>query len=168
MSYQQNYNAPGQFQSSGHFNPQQFPPPKKSSGPWLILGIIGGVGFLCVAVCCGGGFLFVNWGMGQVSADIENQIRDDPQIVQYIGDIESLSVDYVKSAEYDDMDTFVYNIRGTKGSGELTVTSTVNASGGEDIQSAFLTLDNGEIVYLDAGSGANPLDDPFTDPFMYE
>ena len=122
--------------------------PHKSSGKWFVLAILGGVGLLCVVACCGGSIWFVNFGMSIVSADIESQLRDHPQVRQYVGEIQSLEVNWAKSMVEGGDDTFVYEVVGTDGSGELTVDSISNDEGGEDIISAKLRLSNGETIQL--------------------
>lgn len=154
MSYNYNQNKPGGFQQQGNFQQQggfqqpgqypQMPPPKKGPSVWLILGIVGGIGFVCVALCCGVGFFFVNMGMDAVSADIEMQVRDDPVIVENIGEIESLDVDWVKSSAHEDQDTFIYDIKGSKGEGELTVKSVSDINGNEEIIWAALRTPDGQ------------------------
>jgi len=86
--------------------------------------------------------------MSVVSADIENQLRDHPQIQEHIGAIQSLEVDWAKSMAEQDDNIFTYDIRGSKGSGELVVNSETDDEGGEVIRSATLRLSTGETIEL--------------------
>ena len=96
--------------------------------------------------------------MNVVSADIERQLRDNPQMQENIGEISSLKADFVKSSAEDDMDTFVYDVKGSKGEGELTVKSVTNSDGNEDIVSAQLRMSDGRTIelVLDQGDFARP------------
>lgn len=85
--------------------------------------------------------------MSVVSADIENQLRDHPQIEEHVGAIQSLEVDWAKSAAEDDEDIWTYDIEGTKASGELIVES-VSDDDGEVIVAATLRLSTGEVIEL--------------------
>lgn len=126
-------------------------PPQQQSGAGKslkLLAILGGLALLCFALCCGAGILFVNFGMSVVSADIERQLRDHPQIRQSIGEIENLDVNWPHSLAHEDDDTFVYDIEGSKGEGQITVESISRDDGSEEIISAELRLSNGEVLEL--------------------
>ncbi|QEG41953.1 Coa1/Tim21 domain-containing protein [Roseimaritima ulvae] len=116
--------------------------------PW-ILGAIGGVVLLGVLVCCGGGYALVNLGMNVVAEDIRMQLRDHPTVREHIGEIESIDTAFGASLAHEDDDTFVYNVSGDKGDGELTVKSVTGGDGMEDIVSATLRTDDGETYELD-------------------
>lgn len=113
----------------------------------IVLAVVGGVGLACVLVCCGAGMWVVQFGMSVVSADIENQLRDHPQIDEHVGAIQKLEVDWAKSLAEDDYDIWTYDIEGSKGSGELIVESTSEADR-EVIISARLRLLTGEEIEL--------------------
>lgn len=140
MSY--DYSDYGQQQ----FQPQP-PPPKKSSTTPIILAVVGVIGVVCLLVCCGGGIWVVRFGMSVVSADIENQLRDHPEIQEHVGTIQSLEVDWAKSMAEDDYDIWTYDVEGSKASGELVVESTSDDEG-EVIVSATLRLSTGETIEL--------------------
>ena len=48
-------------------------------------------------------------------------MRDDPVLIEHIGQIEKIDVDLTESGAINDDDTFVYHVKGSKGSGVLTV-----------------------------------------------
>lgn len=125
-------------------------PPQRSgaANPLKWIAIIGGIALLCFALCCGAGVLFVNFGMSVVSADIERQLRDHPQIQERIGEIDSLGVNWTHSLAHEDENTFVYDIEGPKGKGQVTVESISRDDGSEEIISAELRLSSGEVVPL--------------------
>lgn len=91
-----------------------------------------------------------------LAADIEMQVRDHPVIQEHIGEIEELEVDFVRSAALEDPDTFIYDIRGNRGSGELTVKSVANWDDDvEQIVGASLRLENGEVIDLELEAEAS-------------
>ncbi|MBC8354627.1 MAG: hypothetical protein H8E66_21735 [Planctomycetes bacterium] len=121
--------------------------PKKSSKQPIILAVVGGIALMCLLVCCGAGIWVVQFGMSVVSADIENQLRDHPEIEEHVGAIQSLEVDWAKSMAEDDYDIWTYDIEGSKASGELIVESTSDDDG-EVIVAATLRLSTGEKIEL--------------------
>lgn len=110
----------------------------------LLLMLVGGT-----VVCCGGIFLTGRWGLNIVAEDIARQLRDDPVIREEIGEIEEIRMNLTASATHADDETFVYDVQGSKGSGELTVQSVTRPGGGEDIISASLRTDDGRQIDLD-------------------
>jgi hypothetical protein len=136
-----------EFSDYGQSFGPQTPPPKKSSKTPLILAIVGGIGLVCVLVCCGAGVWLVQFGMSVVSADIENQLRDHPEIDEHVGVIQKLEVDWAKSLAEDDYDIWTYDVEGTKASGELIVESESDLDS-EAIVSAMLRLSTGEEIEL--------------------
>lgn len=120
---------------------------------WLVLG----GGFITtVLLCCGGTIVLGRFGLGVLAADIEMQLRDHPVIQVHIGQIEELSVNFTRSAALEDTDTFIYEIRGNRGSGELTVTSHAQWIGDqEQIVAATLRLENGEVIELEFAAEAS-------------
>ncbi len=131
-----------------NFGPQT-PPLTKSSKAPILLAVLGGLGLLCLLVCCGAGVWLVQFGMSVVSADIENQLRDHPQIEEHVGVIQKLEVDWAKSLAEDDYDIWTYDIEGSKGKGEIVVESKSDFnSDSEVIISATLRLSTGEKIEL--------------------
>ncbi len=126
--------------------PTPAPAPKPSKTP-IILAVVGGIGLICVLVCCGAGIWVVQFGMSVVSADIENQLRDHPEIEEHVGAIQSLEVDWAKSMAEDDYDIWTYDVEGTKAKGELIVESESDFDS-EVIVSATLRLSTGEEIEL--------------------
>ena len=85
--------------------------------------------------------------MSVVSADIENQLRNHPEIEEHVGAIQSLEVDWAKSMAEDDYDIWTYDVEGTKAKGELIVESESDFDS-EVIVSATLRLSTGEEIEL--------------------
>ena len=124
------------------------PPAKRSScGCWLLATVLVLV-VLSLLVCCGGGYFVTRFGLNMVTSEIEDQLRDNPQLRDKIGDVQSFEMDWVRSFRDQQNDTFVYRVKGTKGQGEITVRHVTNDAGEEEILSATLRLPNGERVEL--------------------
>ena len=110
---------------------------------WLIIAGAAGV----VVLCCGGGGLLVWFGASVMTADIESQLRDHPELKARLGNVESFSMDYIRSiAERED--TTVYHVKGSLGQGMLTVTSGTDPQGDEVISKATLRMSDGTLVPL--------------------
>ena len=128
-------------------------PSRRSTGALnsnkLLWILVAGVLIAVPLLCCGGMFLVGYLGLGVLAADIEIQLRDHPTIRQHIGEIEDLSVNFLKSSAIDDPDTFIYDIRGDKGAGELTITSISEWEGNEDIVAAELRLESGAVIEIE-------------------
>jgi hypothetical protein len=129
--------------------PQSFGPyaPKPSGSnlwAWVLLGV-GGVAVVC---CCGGGIAVGMLGMNIISTEIGDKLRDNPKFREHIGELKDISVDFVASAAKDDEDTFVYNVKGDKGSGVVTVKHTTDDDGNEQIVEASLRMSDGKQVQL--------------------
>ncbi|HRX78634.1 MAG: hypothetical protein H6821_12815 [Planctomycetaceae bacterium] len=125
---------------------QPAPPPKSSKTP-IILAAVGGFGLFMILVCCGAGVWVIQFGMNVISADIENQLRDHPQIKEHVGEIQTLEVDWGKSLAEDDYDIWTYDIEGSKARGEVIVESK-SEDDGEVIEAATLRLSTGKTIEL--------------------
>lgn len=129
--------------------PQSFQPySQKPSGPsmwmWVLLGM-GGIAGVC---CCGGGVAVVMMGMNIVTAEVGDLLRDNPKFREHIGEMHEMNVDYIASAAKDDDDTFVYKVKGDKGSGVITVKHVTNDDGDEEIVEATLRKPDGTQVQI--------------------
>jgi hypothetical protein len=120
------------------------PPPNKSRKKllWVLLG----VGGLLIVLVCGGVIGLVYFGANVIEAEIRNQVRDNPVLVKHVGQVESFEVNLTESAAINDDDTFVYHVKGSKGSGVLTVKHITDDNGDEVVQSAELRLPDGKVV----------------------
>jgi hypothetical protein len=83
-----------------------------------------------------------------VTTEIEDQLSDNPVMREHIGDIESFEMDWSRSFADEDDDTFIYQVRGSKGEGRVTVQHITNDAGDEEILSAQLRLPSGETFDL--------------------
>jgi hypothetical protein len=102
-------------------------------------------GVLCVVACCGG---IVHFGMGVTSEEVRTRLEADPRFTQHVGQVQGFSLDYIASFSDDEDDVFVYNVKGTKWSGRVTVKHETDDAGDEQVVWARFTLASGEKVEL--------------------
>jgi hypothetical protein len=110
----------------------------------LIVSLIGGAG-LCLLVCCGG---LMHFGMGAQAEEIRSELEANPKFVEHVGQVEQFSVNYLASFSDDDNDVFIYDVKGTKWSGRVTVKHETDEDGNEKVIWAKFTLPSGEIIEL--------------------
>jgi hypothetical protein len=110
---------------------------------WLL-----GCGGLCFVLCCGGGIGLATFGFALISSEVKDQIRDNPKFREHIGEVQEFEMDLAGSFSDDDDDTYRYRVRGTKGSGELTVKQTTGPDGDEVVEEAELRLSDGKKVQV--------------------
>ena len=117
--------------NANQFDPIQ--PPKKSSPVVkiiLILGVVFGViGLSCCGLCGWGMYA----GLGFVNKQVENELRDNPVIVEHIGNIESVKMNLQATAELIQekqaagepvhQNVVVFDIQGDKGEGQVIITT---------------------------------------------
>lgn len=124
-------------------------PVRKSSGTSCLLWtLLLGVGSVVVGgvLCCGGVAYF---GLNLMATELEVEIRDNAQIREHLGDLQSVRLNFMKSIIDDDDDVWVYNLTGSKGQGELTVKQTTGDDGDEVFHKATLRLSDGQTVEID-------------------
>ena len=153
MPHPYNAHLPGDAPSPpvppyGYGYPPPTPPPKNPRR--RLVWVLVGVGALVAALSCAGVVGLGFWGFNVIEVEIRNHVRDDPVVVQHIGEIESFEVNLTESAAVKDDDTFVYHVKGSKGSGVLTVRHVTDDNGDEVIQSAELRLPDGRVVKLES------------------
>ncbi len=102
-------------------------------------------GGLCLLVCCGG---IVHLGLGMASEEVRTELEADPRFVEHVGQVQEFRVDYVGSISNAETDVWVYNVKGTKWSGRVTVKHETDADGEERIIWTRFTLASGEKVEL--------------------
>lgn len=134
-----------------------FEQPAKSSGRWWIV-ILGGAGLFFVLACCGGGLGLGMLGIRFEEANMETQLRDNVQVRQHLGEISEFKTNYTKSFANDDEDIWVYDVKGSKGSAEMTITTSTDADFESTIEGVVMRLPTGETieVNLDDDGAAMP------------
>ena len=107
------------------------------------------IALLIFMVSCGGGGGLVMMGMNMIAADIEVQLRDNEQLRAEVGEIQSLDVNWSRTFNEDNEDIMIFDLKGSEGSGELTVDSYSDDNANEQIRSAVLRTSDGRTVELD-------------------
>ncbi len=100
------------------------------------------VGSMLVLTAAGCGLFDVF--IDQVKADI----KDNPVIVQHIGTIQSMEIDWAGTGSEPDENTFVFNVTGSKGSGVLTAECITIDANTEDVRSGKLETSAGQTFDL--------------------
>jgi hypothetical protein len=131
------------------------PPPRKSNSWIWILGIVGLLG-IGMVVCCGiFGYYAFSQGMGMAANIAKEQVQGHPTIVEKFGEIESATMNFVKSTEETQKrgtgtNFFVIEVEGTNDQkGELIVEQARNPSGPDDMFSKIdLRMPGGEVISI--------------------
>jgi hypothetical protein len=126
-----------------------YPEPQSGGGSRVWLWLVGGAVVLVLAgcICCGGAAYF---GMQIVTEEVAEQLRYHPVVLEQLGEVEEFKVNWAKSINEDDnMDLWVYDVKGTKGSGVITCEHVTNDAGNEEILWATLKLPDGREFDLD-------------------
>jgi hypothetical protein len=130
--------------ASSYYGPP--PTPRKSSaGLWWGLGIGGAVLLLACGGTCTGLLMF---GMNIAEEEIAAQLRDEPKFREHIGELQSLDMDLIASGAEDDDEVFVYKVRGSKGSGKVTIHEGEDDDGNTTVEKATLRLSDGTQVQV--------------------
>lgn len=121
------------------------PPVRRTNSSSCLLWVVGFglVGVICCVLCCGG---FAYFGFNLMSTEVEVAIRDNPQVREHLGDLQSVSLNLMKSVADNGDQTWVYNVKGSKGTGELTVVEINGPSGKKSFHSAKLRLADGRTI----------------------
>jgi hypothetical protein len=110
----------------------------------LIVALIAGAG-LCLVVCCGG---IMHFGMGVQAEEIRSELEANAKFIEHVGQVEEFSVNYMASFSDQDNEVFIYDVKGTKWSGRVTVKHETGADGKEKVIWAKFILPSGENIEL--------------------
>jgi hypothetical protein len=137
-------------------------PPSKSGKGCLIAVVV--VFLLLVLVCCGGGIALFFVGTNALGEVVITQVENDPAIAEYIGEVESCSLDFGETAkaaesaeQAGDQTPMAFEIKGSKGEGTLLLMQ--EAGNQEAFSSGTLVLPDGNRVPLQSlGQADDSLD----------
>jgi len=147
------------FGTGGGANPYANPPgvgtpPPRKSNAWIwILGIVGVLG-LAMVVCCGVGTYFAySAGVNMMAQMIKEEIKDDPQVKEHIGEIQDMPLNLMKSSEETQKrgtgdNILIFDVKGSTGNGEVIVHQSKQPQPGETFKKIDLRLDSGEEISL--------------------
>jgi hypothetical protein len=130
--------------------------PRKGSKVWIwVLATLGVLALLGALVCCGGGYFAFQAGQSMLADAFKEQLQDTEVIRQHIGDIESMSLNLSATGEAagGTGGTLVFDISGSKGSGQVLVQQAPGGDG-TGIASAELVLSDGTRHQVDLGAPA--------------
>ena len=77
-----------------------------------------GVGVVLVASC---GYFGFQWSTGILEDTVQNELADNPVILEHLGELQSVSVDLKGTGDKRNLGGLVFNLTGAKGSGRLIV-----------------------------------------------
>lgn len=98
--------------------------------------------------CCGGVIGLFMMGKSVVEQELKNSVANSPVVIENFGEITKFKMNMIASGRIDDQETFVYDVEGTKGSGQITIHSVTNEQGEEEIVWATLTNSHGETANI--------------------
>lgn len=101
-------------------------------------------GGLSLLVCCGGLF---HLGVGYFADGIWQKVESDPRFTAHVGQVKKHRMEYGASFSADE-DVIVFDVDGTKWSGQVTVKYSDADVGDEQILWVRFTLPSGEIIEL--------------------
>jgi hypothetical protein len=85
---------------------------------------------------------------GEFERQVAADIKDNPVILQHIGDISTIKIDWTATGDAPGEDVFVFHVRGSKGEGVLTAECVTVDADREDVVSGTLRLSSGDTVDL--------------------
>src|SRR5262245_38332217 len=83
----------------------------------FVIGLMAAAG-LCLLVCCGG---VVHFGAGMIAEEVREKLEADPRFGEHVGQLQDFHVDLLASMSNNEDDVYVYNVKGSKWSGRVTV-----------------------------------------------
>ncbi len=94
------------------------------------------------------GYALLNVGMGMVEEQVKQDILDNPVILEHVGNIETIEIDYEASAALPGDDVFVFLLAGSKGTAEMTATVKTLDEDTEKVVAGSLRLPSGQTMDL--------------------
>ena len=128
----------------------QGPAAPQSGGGWgkgMTFGCLG-CAVLAVLFVVVGGYAFFSFGGKVLSTQVGESVRDNPVVLEHLGRIESIEMDWMETVSNGQEDVFVYEVVGSKGSGVLRVVSITIDDTTEQVVSGTLQLASGEELDL--------------------
>ena len=96
------------------------PPPWWKNPLWIVTIIFGSIS-LCVLCCCGAGIAFWWVDQTQTTKEVADLLRDNEALKKEIGELEGFTLNWSKTQANEDMDTCVYDAKGSKRDAQVTV-----------------------------------------------
>ncbi len=122
-------------------------PPRRSRTAWIIGG---SVAFVLLLVL--GAVASVAWyGIRVFNEHADAAIRADPAIVDALGRITEIHIDFVATGDAPGDEEFAYRIIGDRGRGLLVGRFVTIDAEIEDLREGTLTLDDGRVIVVGTG-----------------
>lgn len=118
------------------------PPPRRGMPP-LLIAILS---LLFLGCACCGGLAYV--GMGMFSEQAMVQIRENPEVVEHVGEVREGKLNWGASFSHNDVDVFVFDVKGPKGSGQVTASFETSSADEEVLNSGEIKMASGETYDL--------------------
>ncbi len=133
---------------AGSFGPQAPPPRRSTAWMWIVGGL--GLGGLLLCGCCGGFFMF---GLSQVETFLRQEAEGHPAMAEHIGEIKSMSANITAMGEEsqrrgDGTNVIVYDVKGTKGDGQLLGEQSKTPQPGDFYDRIDLRLPSGQEISI--------------------
>ncbi|WP_164104632.1 hypothetical protein [Candidatus Laterigemmans baculatus] len=136
---------------SATFQPDATPPAKSTSGLKIVLIVLAVLALIGLLIC--GGFaalIYFGWNQAQTAMgeEFKRQLQGNPVIEQELGEIESMSVSLVETAQRNENNTgtpvMVLHVDGSQADGVLLVET--SPQGNNQIISATLETEDGRSI----------------------
>lgn len=99
---------------------------------------------LTLLVACSG---LVMWGWQMYEDEVCDHLGSSPGVTEELGTITRCEANVVLSSRVDEMNTFIYDLEGTRTSGRAWVTSTSTGPGGtEEYEGILLEIGDRKVV----------------------
>ncbi|MEO7013813.1 MAG: hypothetical protein ABI127_05835 [Dokdonella sp.] len=126
-------------------------PRRRSRMPWIIGGIVAMVVLLVLGVLAS-----VVWsGVNSFNDQAYTAIRADPAIVDAVGKISDIHLDFEATGDAPGDEEFAYRIIGDRASGILVGRFVTIDAETEDLREGTLTLDDGKVIGVGTARSAD-------------
>jgi hypothetical protein len=109
-----------------------------------------------IAVLAGGGYWAFKAGTGMLAEQTKVAVRDNPVILEHIGNIEDITLDLKATAAAGEEEFMVFQLKGSKGSGELKVNIKQVSDEAVAISQGTLRMEDGKTYELVPGGAPTP------------
>ncbi|MBL4844827.1 MAG: hypothetical protein JKY65_04805 [Planctomycetes bacterium] len=138
--------------SSGYYDPEQADPygnpyPQPRRKPYLLYGLLAGI-VLCGACCVLSCVFLAFFGFNLITDQVRQDVSNVPAFRAEIGELRKIDLKIVKSGNDNDGDTWLFDVAGDKGSGELWARVEDTPGGGQKVTEAWLRTSSGARVDL--------------------
>lgn len=105
--------------------------------------VVAGVVVLAGVLVLGLGTAVVVYGLGLVADQVEVDLRGNAVMQAHVGDVIHFDVNLTRSMMEPDAQTFVFDVKGVKGSGRVTAKCVTVDADHEKVTAGRLRLDSG-------------------------